>query len=102
MDSCQDIIHFMRERLSCLSLDCSKAADFDKAHRDGFKGETEYRKEKGWPGEKTGCFAISTSPLKAECTYDDNGDGTTDRTEVWDFDNDTSQDITKVTCKPAK
>ncbi|MCH9662065.1 MAG: carboxypeptidase-like regulatory domain-containing protein, partial [Gammaproteobacteria bacterium] len=100
MDSCQDIIHFMRERLSCLKLDCTKNADFKKAHEDGFKDETDYRKEKGWPGIKTGCHATSTSPLKAECTYDDDGDGKTDRTEIWDFDS--SSDLTKVTCKPAK
>ncbi len=91
-DSCQDIIHFMRERLSAQG-----GKNFDDSHADGFKDESAYRKEQGWPGAKTGCFFVG-STLK--CTYDDDGDGKTDRTET--FDLDAKDNYSKLTCDPAK
>jgi hypothetical protein len=92
-DSCQDIIHFLRERLS---------PDFPTGHANGFADETKYRKEKGYTGVKLACIFKDTNADGVDdqlvCTYDDNADGTPDRTETLELD--ANGNYTKVICKP--
>ncbi len=91
-DSCSTIIHFMRERLSAKG-----GKNFDDSHKDGVNDENTYRMAKGQPGkilDQAFCDATMTSGC---ITYDDNGDGTPDRTEKWDL---TGANINMITCTP--
>lgn len=86
-DSCQNIIHFARERLN-------RGSGFNAAHQAGINDENAYRAAKGRSGRLLSAVMCGSN---ACLNYDDNADGTTDRTEKWNLN---GSDITGIMCTP--